>query len=366
MTRILAVSLLFCCPRAWSAEAAAPAPLKAQDLIARLNSRGVPADMAAHLGSSLVAKMASQGQRLRVVPAAMEALDRAQWNHHGRPGMIPVGEILAELAGDPANGWRMEKLLWDATAYGLVKRVGEAPGMERTRDWLRRMTYKPDETHFSDIGELIRKMSWLFDLGQASPYPVGPVPALDEGVVGLAAQFVPIKGFELQAVPVTQRQYSAVKGYNPSFNRTNCDDGDCGDHPVESVSWDDAQKFIQRLNESQSRHVYRLPSEAEWEYSARAGRNGIEASRIGEYGWHKENSGEHTHVVGAKRANAWGLYDMLGNVSEWVQDWKGRRRLYRGASAYHFASSLRLAWRAAGIPWHTLYHVGFRLARVKR
>jgi formylglycine-generating enzyme required for sulfatase activity len=122
---------------------------------------------------------------------------------------------------------------------------------------------------------------------------------------------------------VTQEQWTAVmgKGNNPSkFKGLS--------NPVEMVSWNDVQAFIQWLNAKEGHNRYRLPTEAEWEYAARAGTTGAysfgdDEDSLGRYAWYWDNSGEKTHPVGQKQPNAWGLYDMHGNVWEWVQDWYG-------------------------------------------
>ena len=124
--------------------------------------------------------------------------------------------------------------------------------------------------------------------------------------------------FYMSKYEVTQKQWRVVMGNNPSHFI-----GD--DLPVEYVSWDDVQEFIRRLNEKEGIHKYRLPSEAEWEYAARAGTTtrysfGDDESELDEYGWYDENSNDETHPVGQKKPNPWGLYDMHGNVWEWVQD----------------------------------------------
>jgi formylglycine-generating enzyme required for sulfatase activity len=97
------------------------------------------------------------------------------------------------------------------------------------------------------------------------------------------------------------------------------------DLPVEQVSWDDVQEFIKKLNEKEGTDKYRLPSEAEWEYACRAGTAtryslGDDESKLGDYAWYADNSDWKTHPVGQKKPNPWGLYDMHGNVWEWVQD----------------------------------------------
>jgi formylglycine-generating enzyme required for sulfatase activity len=125
--------------------------------------------------------------------------------------------------------------------------------------------------------------------------------------------------FFMTKYPVTQGQWEAVMGNDPSHFK-----GD-PQRPVENVSWHDVQAFLQALNQKEAGNAYRLPTEAEWEYACRASTTtaysfGDDASQLGEYAWYEENSQERTHSVGQKKPNAWGLYDMHGNVWEWVQD----------------------------------------------
>ena len=186
--------------------------------------------------------------------------------------------------------------------------------------------------------------------------------------------------FYLGMYEVTQAQWKAVMGNNPSEYR------DCGEGcPVEKVSWKDVQEFINKLNQIEGLNKYRLPTEAEWEYACRAGTTtrfnfGDDAAVLDQYAWYGGNSGKQPHPVGQKKPNAWGLYDMYGNIMELVQDrWgenyppasvtdptgtsSGASRVVRGGSWSDFPYSVRSAYRSRHSPdcWHD--DLGFRLAR---
>jgi formylglycine-generating enzyme required for sulfatase activity len=121
------------------------------------------------------------------------------------------------------------------------------------------------------------------------------------------------KGFEIGKYEVTQAQWVAVMQNNPSSNK-----GDT--RPVETVSKLEAQDFITKLNAMNDGYRYRLPTEAEWEYAARAGTDSAYSGPLGQVAWYAANSEDETHPVGLKNPNAWGLYDIQGNVREWVSD----------------------------------------------
>ena len=203
------------------------------------------------------------------------------------------------------------------------------------------------------------------------------------------------RNFSLGVNPVTQAEYQQVVGSNPSRFAGN------DRRPVERVSWLDAVAFCNRLSEWEQRPLfynvsdqqvriiggsgYRLPTEAEWEYACRAGTRsrwwfGDEDARLRDFAWYGENSGDTTHPVGEKPANAWGLHDMHGNVWEWCQDWydshyyakspksdpvgpdSGPDRVSRGGAWGYDPDYCRSAYRYDVLPDYFSVSVGFRVA----
>ena len=194
------------------------------------------------------------------------------------------------------------------------------------------------------------------------------------------------EGFYLGKYELTQGQWEAVMGSNPSKYKG-------ANRPVEQVSWYDVQFFVQELNQFAGSSVYRLPTEAEWEYACRAGTatrwsSGDDESQLTDYAWYGGNnsfSGVYmqdtlgTKDVGTKLPNPWGLYDMHGNVDEWCQDWygaysnrsqvdptgpaTGSYRVYRGGGFLDDAIYVRSASRYMDLPGESYNYVGFRLLR---
>jgi len=141
----------------------------------------------------------------------------------------------------------------------------------------------------------------------------------EDGCVERPVHRVDIGPFWMMVTQVTQRMWKEIMESNPSEFK-----GD--DLPVETISWDEAQEFIRRLNQRDPGKGYRLPSEAEWEYACQAGATtawsiGDDESNLINVAWYSRNSEQSTHSVGVKAPNAWGLHDMHGNVHEWCEDW---------------------------------------------
>jgi formylglycine-generating enzyme required for sulfatase activity len=188
------------------------------------------------------------------------------------------------------------------------------------------------------------------------------------------------KPFYLGVTEVTQEQYERMMGMNPSYLKG-------AQLPVEQVSWTDAVEFCRKLSalaaEGSAGRVYRLPTEAEWEYACRAGSKtkwsfGDDESSLGDYGWYRSNSDSKTHSVGTKKPNAWGLHDMHGNVWEWCSDWFGNHasttvsdptgratgsaRVFRGGGWDDYVGDCQSTDRSRRAPGDRSYDLGFRLA----
>jgi formylglycine-generating enzyme required for sulfatase activity len=190
------------------------------------------------------------------------------------------------------------------------------------------------------------------------------------------AHSVTVSSFKIGKYEVTQAQWKAIMGCNPSKFK--------GDNlPVEQVSWDDIQEFLHKLNALTGKR-YRLPTEAEWEYAARGGNasGGNKYSggnNIDDVAWYYGNRDSKTHAVGSKRSNELGIYDMSGNVREWCSDWydknyyssspsnnptgasSGSYRVFRGGDWFNGAGYCTVAYRSSNDPGYRSGAVGFRV-----
>jgi len=188
------------------------------------------------------------------------------------------------------------------------------------------------------------------------------------------------RGFEIADAPVTQAQWESIMGNNPSGFT-----GSGPEAPVENVNWDDAVAWCAKLTEKHPGFVYRLPTEAEWEYACRAGTSGPwnhPGAKLDDLGWYDQNAGSKTHPVRQKRPNAWGLHDCHGNVWEWCADWfgpypkgsvtdptgpsKGEERVLRGGCWLYPARFCRSARRKGIVAGSRSHCFGFRPVRMKK
>ncbi len=199
----------------------------------------------------------------------------------------------------------------------------------------------------------------------------------DGGSNELPQHRVSVGRFAMMTTEVTQSQWVKVMGSNPSKNKGR-------NNPVEQVNYYDIQRFIKKLNNMEGTSTYRLPTEAEWEYAARAGSNstylcGDDKGCIGGIAWYTSNSGDRTHPVGQKQPNRWGLYDMSGNVWEWTSScytenynrgcykYEGNTyKVLRGGCYFSSADDIRVASRNFISPQFRFYYDGFRLSRTLR
>ena len=244
-----------------------------------------------------------------------------------------------------------------------------------------------DEQRFSLSNGVEMEFVWiepgLFQMGSPCPEPGRDS---DEGPVH---EVEISKGFWLGTYEITQRQWAVVMGTTP-WSRWIVGEG--SSHPAVGISWYNVQEFIDRLNAAAGEALYRLPTEAEWEYACRAGTQtrwsfGDNESQLRHYAWYRDNATDvregYGHAVGTKSPNLWGLYDMHGNVHEWVQDWydfdyynrsplvdplgpsSGYFRVIRGGYFNYHALGVRSAYRTGRSPDESSPYIGGRLLRVR-
>ena len=328
-----------------------PDAISTLDALAAFSGRWAPLDLAAN-GPGCPSDLARPKQRPR--PEA-----GARRSSRGRLAMLALG--MSVLAGDAACAQR---------------NPGEGPGAGTTAAAAAKA---PEEF----LAQIAVSRAWV---AETIGLELVPIPG---GTFRMGSEQghrderpltqVTLRDFALGKTEVTQAQWQAVMRSNPSRFRG-------GDLPVENVSWDLAMLFCRRLTERAraagklpAGFEFTLPTEAQWEYACRAGSTGDAAADPGAMAWYDANSDLQTHPVGIKRANAWGLHDMHGNVLEWCHDWfqdslpggrvteptgpaEGSFRIYRGGGWSGDAGNLRYSHRFKIAPDDLYDGLGFRLA----
>lgn len=302
-----------------------------------------------------------------------EALQSLQLAEDADPAYIKIYELRAQLA---AQGDSIETL--QSTIKALARRDLAQPQrlayLPRIAHWLQQPAF--NEFLMDLLGS--SQVDQVCKLAKEAGKPIDTIPGyinVPAGCFEANGKQVCLDAFRIGKYEVTKEQYKGVMGSNPSYF-IKCGD-DC---PMNYVSWDDAQAFISRLN-SQTGKRFRLPTEAEWEYACRGGGSNqtyCGGDNIDAVAWYDGNSGKTTHQVGQKQPNSLGIYDMSGNVWEWVSDWhdynnypsngsnptgplSGSERVLRGGSWFNSAGLGRAAYRGSGAPGRRNTDIGFRL-----
>jgi formylglycine-generating enzyme required for sulfatase activity len=308
-----------------------------------------------------------------------------------RDGIPPavVDVVRSSMLADPAQRPKSCAALLESLREAAEVDVPAVAKMPDANPVVAKVVVKPENSAPTpSLGEgrdlptsLINSIWMEFRLIQPGTFMMGsPTSKAGRGDDGKEHQVTLTRPYYLGIYPVTQEQYERVMGANPSKFKG-------ARHPVDTVSWEDAQEFIGNLNalsaEQSGGRKYRLPTEAEWEYACRAGTKtaysfGDDPKVLGKYGWFADNSGSKTHPVGEKEPNPWGGYDMHGNVWEWCHDWygdysagavidptgpsEGSLRVFRGGSWNYEAAICRSAYRNRINPSYRYNGFGFRLA----
>ncbi|MCX6553454.1 MAG: SUMF1/EgtB/PvdO family nonheme iron enzyme [Candidatus Aminicenantes bacterium] len=320
-----------------------------------------------------------QGNFIEAVKVLEVFIEKNKNNETEQKRLAEANYLLAKMYYEAGDDSQVEMNL--AKALQADRGIGRDEVVESFKSIVDRLRKAlPDtETHAGDVKKIIVngvdfEMVWIppgeFLMGSS---PLGLMGKNNHDEVPQHKVAIS-KGFWLGKFEVTQRQWD-VAGYPLSYFKNVGPNA-----PVEMVSWTDCQKFIKKLN-AKSDSRFRLPTEAEWEYACRAGATVESPGNFDIFAWYIRNSGGSTHPVGQKHPNAFGLYDMLGNVWEWCEDWYSRiyyqnspainppgplvgsKRVNRGGSYYELEPRVRNAYRNSDYPDYRSYRLGFRLAR---
>ncbi|TRU26932.1 MAG: serine/threonine-protein kinase pkn1 [Microcystis aeruginosa Ma_QC_B_20070730_S2] len=319
-----------------------------------------------NLSASLLNFLVTSEEKRGRLASALERAEQEGWQW--TEVEIPDEEIELETAIQRINNHVIERVRDFSTSV-----VGDSPIPPQTQPG----TALGDKTPFTE--KLANRVTLEMVSLPAGKFLMGSSESDSEK----PPHQVKVNSFAIGKYPITQAQYQAVMGDNPSRFENN------PQNPVERVSWNDAQAFCQKLSQITGK-TYRLPTEAEWEYACRAGTTtryyfGDNDNQLGDYAWGRENSNNKTHPVGQKKPNGWGLYDMSGNVWEWCEDdWHDSyagapddgtawidndnrsqsRKCLRGGSWDDFPVSRRSAYRFRFNPDFHVSDFGFRVACV--
>ncbi len=275
---------------------------------------------------------------------------------------------------DKAEAWKYFKDTFNEdNPYSQEDDAMRQKAKEQTEHWLA-MAKRPKATSGKGMEGMVFVKGSCFEMGDT----FGDGESYEK-----PAHAVCVADFYMGEAEVTQAEWQDIMGNNPSYFKG------CDTCPVENVAWNDVQEYIKKVNQKTGRN-YRLPTEAEWEYAARSGGKkekwagtGAE-SELGEYAWYGDNSEKKTHPVKQKKSNGLGLYDMSGNVWEWVSDWynasyyegspknnpngpsSGSEHALRGGSWLDNPKRFRLTSRSWHYPVYRDNRFGFRLASSAR
>ena len=268
---------------------------------------------------------------------------------------------------------RMAAKRWAEAAAAANALVELTPADPEARKWAETLNQRlASEARLSKLGQELTNVGLEFVPVPAGAFTMGSNNGRPNERPTHSVQIS--QAFEMARTEVTQAQWQWLMGNNPSQFRS-------PRRPVEQVTWNDTQEFIRKLNERDDGYRYRLPTEAEWEYAARAGTDDDYAGNLDAMAWYKNNAAGATHEAGSKEPNGFGLYDMHGNVWEWCADFyaegyystspivdpkgpeSGSTRVVRGGSWYYAADQQRSTFRLGMAPLFRNANFGFRLVR---
>ena len=316
------------------------------------------------------------------VPRQLRALHRVDFSGRNPDDETLLAQVVRSLGGQQKTSELQPTQLRHSRAGGnLEGKQGAGNRVSEQRNEAESKIKRPEEKRIitpSPFSEITNSTGMKLILIPAGEFLMGSENGVDAEKP--VRKVIISKPFYLGKYPVTQAQWEAVMGSNPSRFKGELN------RPVETVLWDEAQEFLRKVGTREVGKTYRLPTEAEWEYACRAGSTGAyffgdDETKLKEYAWYDRNSGRTTHPVGKLKPNPWGLHDMHGNVWEWVQDWyaddyykqrpnpdrdpqgpeSGDLRVLRGGCLGDPQRNARCAFRYWGYPYDRFVIIGFRI-----